>query len=156
MSPDDELLAEAGARLHREVAAAIEPWFVRVVTAVHVAWTGGPPSAEHAAAIEHAATAASSAVLPKLQELVDADVDEQWTTPLQVVRRAASYGAVVLAEAGVPEVIRDPMVERLAPDDVYGLEPAALADLDPELQTIGLVWGAAKAKAHLARRRRDG
>ena len=40
----------------------------------------------------------------------------------------------------------------MSPGDVYGLEPAALADVDPELHTLGLVWGASKAKAHLARR----
>ena len=39
------------------------------------------------------------------------------------------------------------MVEKMSPGDVYGLEPAALADVDPELHTLGLVWGASKAKA---------
>ena len=46
--------------------------------------------------------------------------------------------------------------ERAFPDDVYDLAPASFADVDPALHEPGLVWGAAKAHVHLARRRRDG
>ncbi|NOX30583.1 MAG: hypothetical protein GXP35_11140, partial [Actinobacteria bacterium] len=49
------------------------------------------------------------------------------------------------------EVVRDAVDERLSPDDVYAIGPAALADVDISLHTISLVWGAAKAKAHIAR-----
>lgn len=156
MSPDDELLADAGERLLDDVSRAFEPWFVRVVSTVLGDWRQGSLSDDEVTAIDRAAEAASAAALPRLADLVRADVDDQWTTPLQVVRSATVHGNEVLAGYGVPAVVRDAMDERLAPLDVYGLEPAALADLDPELQTIGLVWGAAKAKAHLARRRSDG
>jgi hypothetical protein len=45
---------------------------------------------------------------------------------------------------------------RSFPDDVYDLTPASFADVDPALHEPGLVWGAAKAHVHLARRRRQG
>ncbi len=156
MSSDDELFAEAGERLLADVSIAFEPWFVRVVSSVLGDWRQGPLNDEETGAIAEAAAAAAAEALPRLAELVRADVDQQWTTPLQIVRAATKFGNAVLAGYDVPPVMRDAMDERLAPDDRYGLEPAALADLDPELQTIGLVWGAAKAKARLARRRADG
>jgi hypothetical protein len=49
-------------------------------------------------------------------------------------------------------VERDDAEARLHPDDVYGLVPAAFADLGPEVHDAGLVWGAAKAHVHLRRR----
>lgn len=156
MSSDDELFAEAGERLLADVTAAFEPWFVGAVARVLGDWRQAAPTADEMAVIESAASTAAAEALPRLAELVRADVDEQWTTPLQIVRGSTRFGNEVLTGFGVPGIVRDAMDERLAPDDLYGLEPAALADLDPELQTIGLVWGAAKAKAHLARRRSDG
>ena len=64
--------------------------------------------------------------------------------------------AQVLADAGVPPIVRDEFEERAFPDDVYGLAPASFADLDPALREPGLVWGAAKAHVVLARRRAEG
>jgi len=66
------------------------------------------------------------------------------------------HPTAVLAAAGVPTVRRDRVAERLLPDDVYDLAPAAFADVAPELHEPGLVWGAAKAHVVLARRRREG
>jgi putative CocE/NonD family hydrolase len=42
------------------------------------------------------------------------------------------------------------------PDDAYDLGPASFADIDPSLHEPGLMWGAAKAHVHLARRRAEG
>jgi hypothetical protein len=53
-------------------------------------------------------------------------------------------------------VARDEFSLRNFPDDVYDLTPASFADVDPELHEPGLLWGAAKAHVHLARRRREG
>jgi hypothetical protein len=86
--------------------------------------------------------------------LLALDVDEQRVNPLALVRRAVSYPTAVLRDAGVPPVVRDEFDERAFPDDVYGLAPAAFADIDPALHEPGLLWGAAKAHAHLARRHR--
>ena len=51
---------------------------------------------------------------------------------------------------------RDEVAVRQFPDDVYDLVPASFAEVDPELHEPGLVWGAAKAHVHLARRRSEG
>ena len=83
------------------------------------------------------------------------DIDDQADTPLAILRGAVEYPTEVLRRAGVPPVERDEFARRSFPTDVYGLAPANLADVAPELAEPGLVWGAAKAHAHLARRRRE-
>ena len=40
---------------------------------------------------------------------------------------------------------------RAFPADVYGLSPASLADLSPDVVEAGIVWGAAKAFEHKRR-----
>jgi hypothetical protein len=151
MTDADQMFADAGQLLLTAVSDALGPWLVRSIEQLHHSWDGTIP-AELSVAANNAAAAATESVVPRLRDLVEADVDAQWTTPLQIVRGAVSFATAVLADAGVPGVVRDPMVEKMSPGDVYGLEPAALADVDPELHTLGLVWGASKAKAHLARR----
>jgi hypothetical protein len=83
-------------------------------------------------------------------------VDQQATGPLALLREAVRYPTAVLADAGVPPVVRDEFAVRAFPDDAYGLAPAAFADVDPSLHEPGLVWGAAKAHVVLARRRAEG
>ena len=62
----------------------------------------------------------------------------------------------MLAQVGARPVPRDEFRERSFPDDVYDLVPGSFADVDAGLHEPGLVWGAAKAHVHLARRRREG
>jgi len=81
------------------------------------------------------------------------DVDDQRVNPLAIVRGAVRYPTEVLRVAGVPPVVRDEFDERAFPDDLYALTPASFADVDPALHEPGLLWGAAKAHAHLTRRR---
>ena len=64
------------------------------------------------------------------------------------------WATQVLDAEGVAPVARDPFAQRQTPDDAYDLTPASFADIDPGLAEPGLVWGAAKAHVHLARRRR--
>jgi hypothetical protein len=89
----------------------------------------------------------------EVRALLAQDVDDQRANPLAVVRRAVRYPTAVLRTAGVPSVVRDEFDERAFPDDVYALTPASFADVDPSLHEPGLLWGAAKAHAHLMRRR---
>ena len=135
------------------VDAAIAPWVVRSVSALVEAWSGAPPGPDVVARAETAGEQARADVVPRLRELLTTDVDEQWTTPLAIVRDAVRYPASVLREAGVPAVARDAFAEQRFPDDDYDLTPATFADLDPALADAGLAWGAAKAWAH---RRRHG
>lgn len=101
-----------------------------------------------------AGVSAAEALGPDLLALVAADVDEQRENPMAVVRRAVAWPTEVLEEAGAAPVERDDYARRHFPDDVYGITPSGFADLDPDLGELGLVWGALKARAHLARHRR--
>ena len=93
---------------------------------------------------------------PRVRALLMLDPDEQTTTPLALLRAGVVHPTRVLAAAGVPPVTRDEFAERAFPEDVYGLAPATFGDLDERLAEPGLVWGAAKAHVHLARRRAEG
>ncbi len=86
-----------------------------------------------------------------VRALLEADIDQQPTTPLSLLRGAVRYPTAILRDAGVPPVERDEVQERLFPEDVYDLSPATFADVDPSLAEPGLVWGAAKAFAHIQR-----
>ncbi|MBO0748495.1 MAG: hypothetical protein J2O47_09085, partial [Acidimicrobiaceae bacterium] len=92
----------------------------------------------------------------EVRTLLLRDIDAQADTPLTIVRRAVSYPTAVLADAGVPHVVRDSFAERVFPDDVYGLAPASFTDVDPSLGELGIAWGAAKAFEHKRRHRRPG
>jgi len=93
---------------------------------------------------------------PEVRALLMADIDEQTTTPLSLLRAAVRYPTEVLAAAGVAPVERDEFARRAFPADIYALAPANFADVDEQLAEPGLVWGAAKAHVHLTRRRDEG
>lgn len=138
------------------VEAAIGPWVQRSVARVHESVTGRPlPDGFH----ERAAAAgrdATAVVGPRVRNLLALDIDDQRTGPLDCVREAVPWPTAVLRAAAVPLVDRDAFAVRMFPDDDYDLTPASFADLDPGLLEPGLVWGAAKAHVHLARRRASG
>jgi hypothetical protein len=133
------------------VEVALPRWVERSVTRIVVAWTGAPPDAAVAEAARDAGRRAAAEVGAEVRALLAADIDEQWTTPLSLLRSAVRYPTRVLEEAGVPPVERDPIQERLLPGDIYDLSPASFADVDPALAEPGMVWGAAKALAHRRR-----
>lgn len=92
-------------------------------------------------------------VMGGLAELFAADIDQQRTSPLQVVRTAVPLLTELLDDLGVPPLQRDAFAESAFPSDLYDLSPVAFGDLSPELHDLGLAWGAAKAFTHLQRRR---
>ena len=143
---DETVIDEASARLLRAVEANLAPWLQGRL--VDLAPMLGP---------EVAAVAARCAdvVLPELRELLATDIDQQRTTPLQLVRDAMAGPTAALAAAGVAVADRDPQQARLDPNDVYDLGPARWADLGEEVGDAGLMWGAAKAMVHLQRHRDD-
>lgn len=152
---DEGRLAEYAVVLADGVEAALPAWVVRSVERVLVAWAG---TADDAAMDQAQAAGAEAAreIGPQVRGLLLTDIDDQRTNPLAIVRRAVVYPTRVLRGAGVPPVVRDADAEARFPDDDYDLTPAAFADLDPSLHGPGLVWGAAKAHVHLARRRAEG
>jgi hypothetical protein len=113
-----------------------------------------PPDVRHRA--EAAGAQAAADIGARVRQLLEMDIDVQWTNPLALLRAAVRYPAAVLDAAGAPRPVRDREAERIHPEDRYDLSPAAFADVSPELHEPGLVWGAAKAHVHLARRRREG
>ena len=143
---------EAADRLVAAVELALPGWVQRCVRQRLVEWAGGA-GAEPMAEAEEAGERAKAEAGSELRRLLAADVDEQWTNPLTILRRAVRYPTEVLRRAGVPPVVRDAYDERHFPDDDYGLTPLSFADVDPSLHEPGLAWGASKAMAHLARHR---
>ena len=91
--------------------------------------------------------------MPDLRALLLTDIDNQFVSPLSVIRKAVSFPTKVLRNNNVPEVIRDEFAIRNFPKDVYDLSPASFGDLNEELQELGIAWGAAKAHTHLQRRK---
>jgi hypothetical protein len=131
---------------------ALPGWVERCVlqTWGRADFTGDPLLAD---ATHEAGRWAGEDIGSALQLLLAADVDEQRTTPLAVLRSAVVYPTGVLEAAGVKPVARDRFTVQRFPEDPYGLTPSSFADIDPELAPVALAWGAAKAVAH---RRRHG
>jgi hypothetical protein len=141
---------EHATALAEAVDAALPGWVERSVHR-RLADFGVAPDPEVAAAAAEAGRRAAVEVGAAVRTLLEADIDEQATTPLSLLRGAVRYPTAVLERAGVPPVVRDEIQERLLPDDLYDLAPATFADVDPALAEPGLRWGAAKAHAHLQR-----
>ena len=154
--PDDlaALAAYAGALadgIERAVPAWVERSVRRVLDDQAIAVDDGVSRR-----IASAAARAREDGASRVRRLLATDVDRQAGNPLAILRDLVRYPTAVLRAAGARPVGRDEFHERNFPDDVYDLSPATFADVDPALHEPGLVWGAAKARVHLARRRREG
>jgi hypothetical protein len=152
---DAEALAGYATALADGIERAIPGWVDRVARRV-LDDQGIAVDPTLADAIAGAARAAQEDGSPRVRALLATDVDEQRGNPLAVLRSLVRYPSAVLRSAGARPVDRDEFSRRSFPDDDYGLTPASFADVDPDLHDPGLVWGAAKAHVHLARRRREG
>jgi hypothetical protein len=141
---------EIAAALADAIEAALPIWVVRCVNRMMVAWAGAVPRDVEAAAVRAGARAAAE-VGPEVRALLAADIDDQPSTPLAMLRAAVSYPTLVLESAGVPPVERDAFSVHAFPEDLYDLTPASFADIDPSLHEVGLRWGAAKAFEHKRR-----
>ena len=146
----DRTLADAGAALADAAERALPVWVDRAVERLLVAYRGDADEATMAEAAA-AGRRAAAEVVPRIRALVAADVDDQVGNPLALLRGAVAYPTEVLARAGVPGVVRDEFDEAHFPDDPYGLTPMTFADVDESLHELGIVWGAAKARAHMRR-----
>lgn len=159
-SEADRDLTRLGSELADAVISAIPTWISGAIETRATQWVrsgGGPPTIDESQlkmmATSAGEQAAATAAGP-LRDLLGADVDQQWTTPLALVRPLVGFATGVLEKAGVPGVERDDFQVARFPEDEYGLTPASLAALGEEVAGLALVWGAAKALAH--RQRHDG
>ncbi|PLS75127.1 MAG: hypothetical protein CYG61_09010 [Actinobacteria bacterium] len=143
-------LEEHARALADGICAALPGWVERSVERLLVAYGGGAEPSVMVSAREAGARAAAE-VGSRVRSLLAADIDDQRSNPLSVLREAVVYPTAVLRQAGVPAVERDAFAEERFPDDDYDLTPASFADLDPELRDLGLAWGAAKAWEHKRR-----
>lgn len=148
---DVERLDALATALADAIEVALPGWVERSVVA-----RAGLVGPDVRAAATDAGRRAATEVGAAMRALLAADVDEQRTSPLALLRQAVRYPTEVLRDAGVAPVRRDDFAERAFPDDVYDLAPATWSDIDASLHDRGIVWGAAKAHVVLARRRREG
>jgi hypothetical protein len=149
-------LEETGAAIVGGVEQQVPPWVQAQVERLLDAWGRAPAETRvraEAQSIE-AGTAAARRIVDELRALFAVDPTRQQATPLEIVRTVYREPTAVLATAGVPPIVRDEFDERAWPDDVYGLVPRTLGDLgDPELASLHLAWGMAKATIIRGRRR---
>lgn len=153
MEADEAMFREMSDALASQIEAKLVAWTIRniEVRAVGAGLVFGPSELDRATI---AGERCKEETGSRLRDLLGADIDDQWSTPLGLLRDATSYATGVLAAIGVPEVIRDEFERRRFPLDIYGLAPASLADIDESLAEPGMIWGA--AKAHIHRRRHSG
>ncbi len=138
--------------LAEAIMVAIPGWVTGAVERV-MASRSLAMTAEVTQAAAAAGSLAQAETGAAIRALLDADIDDQRSTPLTLLRQAVRYPTRVLQDAGVPPVARDRFAERAFPEDVYDLSPASLADVDPALTDLGISWGAAKAFEHKRRHR---
>lgn len=148
LSVAEQQLAEYARVLAEGIAQALPGWVVLSVESRLVEM-----APEVRAAAEAAGAAAAAEAGSEVARLLAADVDDQRENPLAALRRAVRYPTGVLLAADTAPVERDDFAIDRFPDDIYDLTPASFADIHPDLQTLGLTWGAAKAFVH---RRRHG
>ncbi len=147
---DDAAIARYAGELVAAVDASLEQW-IRTSVTRHLP----TPTPGIERELTDASARARAEIGSALSQLLELDIDEQWTNPLSIIRRAAAYPTTILASAGVPPVERDPMAVRTHPDDVYDLVPLSFRELGEAVHEPGIVWGAAKAHLHLSRRRQE-
>ncbi len=143
-------MEEQARALTDAIDARLAGWVERSVERMLVAH-GGAADAEVMAEARRAGERARAHIVPRVRALVMADVDEQRTNPLSILRQAVPYPTEVLRQAGVPPVERDRFATDRFPEDDYDLTPASFADIHPSLLEPGVAWGAAKAWAHKQR-----
>lgn len=136
---DDELRTQ-GEELAEAVLAAVPGWVQRCVDRFAVGLD-----------TRDAGRDAVAAIGPPLRALLTADVDDQRTNPLAIVRNAVRFPTTVLRDADVAVPPRSSFDVEHFPDDPYGLVPMTWRDIDESLHEPGIVWGAAKAMAHRRR-----
>ena len=142
------LLAQHAAAL-RDLLVDVVPQWVDVTLRFRAQSDADPQLLQAASA--RAVTVAQTKTLPDVVKLLDADIDEQWTSPLDLVRSLVPALTTELDQLGAPEIGRDPGTTEMYPDDRFALTPATFADIHPDLHQPGLAWGAAKAHIHLRR-----
>lgn len=141
---------EAGTELADAIEEGLPAWINGCVEQ-RMTQAFGASTDEARLKAKHASERAVRELVPVIRDLLARDVDEQWTTPLALVREAVRYPTEVLAECKVPTVARDRFVGERFPNDVYALTPANLSELGENVADLAIIWGANKAWEHKRR-----
>ncbi len=112
---------------------------------------GAVDGSELGAVAERIAAGPGAEVLTEVRRLLETDIDQQWSSPLEIVRRLVPVLSEELRAMGAEPVARDARTIEISPDDDYRLTPATFAEIHADLHEPGLAWGAAKAHVHLKR-----
>lgn len=152
MVDDEDKLADAANSLANAFVRSLAPWVIGAVEHRYQAPLPPPVLADAQAA----ATEASTRIAAEIRNLLETDIDEQWTSPLAIARQVVPLATGVLQRAGVAPVPRDPNAVRLHPEDLYDLTPGTFTDFGAAVHEPGITWGAAKAYVHMSRRKAEG
>lgn len=149
-------IGAAAEALHRAAVDAVPGWVRRsarrIADAQGIAWT-----ADAATQLDDAASRAQEFVHARLGALLATDIDCQTSTPLSIFRDAVRFPVEVLHALGArPAQQRGDVARWAFPNDPFGITPANLLDIGPEVHRTGMIWGATKAGLHLQRRRQEG
>lgn len=149
-NPGDETeFVAIGLRLAEAMNIAIERWLSHQL-AVRLEASGRANDDTYQRA-EQLAAETAVAVAAQIQQLAATPIDLQATTPLSIVRSALQPATALLSDSQVPPAVRDSDDVARFPDDTFGLTPASFADIDLELASVAVEWGAAKAWLHKQR-----
>lgn len=146
----DARLALLGAVLANRVEAAIPAFVTASVVRILDVWGRLDPDARVEAEAAAAAIGPDIArsVGDELRAELERSAAEQRRTPLEITARVVAAPTAILADLGIPEVVRDDLDVERHPADRYNLTPRMLSDLgDPELGPVQLAWGLAKHEA---------
>ncbi len=135
---------EAGRALAASVASAWPQWVARVIASGVATLDDRPDPEVVAEVIRVTADAIAHDVGADLAALLALPLDEQRSTPLQVVRDAAKYVGAALDALGVLRPTRDQTQVSLLPDDHHDVGPASFADLGLDVQHAALAWTATR------------
>ncbi len=149
---EEATLKDLAAELADAFARSLAPWVLRAIELRH----SGPLPAEVASDAAAAAAEASTRIATEIRELLETDIDSQWTSPLALARQVVPLVTAVLSRAGVAPVPRDADAKRLHPGDMYDITPGTFLDFGSDVHEHGISWGAAKAFVHLNRRKAEG
>ncbi|NNE95379.1 MAG: hypothetical protein HKN24_05070 [Acidimicrobiales bacterium] len=145
------LLARHTDALRDALARRVPQWAAAVVESLSPE-PGSTASDDAAARVR---TMAEAETVPELERLLGSDIDAQWCSPLDIVRKLVPAITDALDRLGAEPRSRDPRSLELMPHDTYAITPATFADIHPSLHEPGLAWGAAKAHVHLRRHATD-
>lgn len=132
------------------VARHIGPWVERSLQAVLIAASIDVDSAVYEQ-IRTTRDNIEERVIEAFRTLMNTDIDQQRTTPLEIIRGAVPLMTSLLEQYHVAPVERDLFDQQQFPHDIYALSPHHVSDVDESLHEAALVWGAAKAHVHLQR-----